>query len=789
MMATGGVAMTMAAVRMWVRREVATRWPALVVLGVLTGLAGGTALAAVAGARRTATAYARYRQATAAFDAVLFATQVGVVDADFTKVTQLPEVLDAGQFGLAPIAVKEWNIWPLAPVDDRLYRTISRPLLRAGRLPDPHRADEIVVNQAAARRFRVHLGQRVTLVSSTDPNSWGNFSMLPSGGPTVAATVVGIGDSAMDLLFSSDQPSFTPSGGFLAAYPQVPRAPNLVVRLRPGTDVRRFRLAAAAALHLPDVPVRDQAEDVKRITHGTDVEGTALLLFAAAVALAAVVLVGQALTRTVYAAAGAAPALRALGLTRPDVVVGLTLPVLLTTVVGALVGLATAVALSPRFPIGLAGHLEPDRGLHADWLVLLPGVALLVLLVVGGAAGAAVRATARRPRQATGPGSALLRAIRATSPLPVAIGAGLALERGSGDRSLPVRPAIAGATAGILGIVGAFGLVHGIDDALTTPQRSGQVWQAVIYPDDTDPIASLVDRLRRDQAVDAVSTVRRVDIDVDGQGLPVYALAPAWSALSFVVLRGRAPAAPDEAVLGPSSAKALHRGVGDEIRVGGAHGRTVRVVGLGLLPHTAHSSFDQGVWMTADGLDPVDPLRDHPEQESALLVAFHRGVPTDATIARLQQAGFGVEPASLPQDVTFLNNVRTLPKALAGFLALLGLAALAHVLVTAVRRRRHDLAVLRAIGFRPLQAASCVLWQATTVAVVAIVLGVPLGIAVGRWSWRWVADATPLLYVAPVAALAILTAVPAALLLANAIAVLPARRASRLRPAEVLRSE
>ena len=42
---------------------------------------------------------------------------------------------------------------------------------------------------------------------------------------------------------------------------------------------------------------------------------------------------------------------------------------------------------------------------------------------------------------------------------------------------------------------------------------------------------------------------------------------------------------------------------------------------------------------------------------------------------------------------------------------------------------------------------------------------------------------------APVAALAIATAIPAALLLANAIAALPARRAARLRPAEVLRAE
>lgn len=125
------------------------------------------------------------------------------------------------------------------------------------------------------------------------------------------------------------------------------------------------------------------------------------------------------------------------------------------------------------------------------------------------------------------------------------------------------------------------------------------------------------------------------------------------------------------------------------------------------------------------------------------------------------------EPVTVPQDVLALRNVRTLPQALAAFLVALALAALGHALVTAVRRRRHDLAVLRALGFPPRQNAACIAWQATTVAVVGLVLGLPLGVVVGRLSWRWVADSTPLLYVPPVAA----------------------RRAARLRPAEVLRSE
>jgi ABC-type lipoprotein release transport system permease subunit len=147
------------------------------------------------------------------------------------------------------------------------------------------------------------------------------------------------------------------------------------------------------------------------------------------------------------------------------------------------------------------------------------------------------------------------------------------------------------------------------------------------------------------------------------------------------------------------------------------------------------------------------------------------------------------EAASLPQDVLFLRRVRTLPIALAAFLVFLAIAALGHALVTAVRRRRHDLAILRALGFRPRQSAACIAWLATTVGVIGLVIGIPLGILAGRVAWRWVAERTPLVYVPPIATLAILLLIPCTLLVVNVLAALPARRASRLQAADVLRTE
>ena len=780
-----------AAIALWVHSEVGRRWKALVALGILAGLVGGLAMAAVAGARRTDTAYQRHREATGRADAIVFGTLAGIFPADYTPVRDLPEVEDAGEFTLAPLGVEGYpTLGQLAPNDDRLYRTIARPLLVAGRLPDPGRADELVINRNAARQLGLGVGEVVRVLSGRelDPTA-------PLGtGPTLEARIVGIGDSTMELIFGGgEEPGFVPSAALLGDHPEIPRAGNLVVRLRPGTDVAAFGRRAAEAMGVPYLPVRDLAEDTKRITHGTDLERTALLLFAAAVALAGIVLVGQALSRFIYALAQPASALRALGFTRNGLVSGFTLPLSLTAATGALTAFATAPALSRWFPIGLAGRLEPDRGLHVDWPVILAGAVMISAMVMVGAGLSAVRATRSRARAVVASGRSPVAALRrlGAAPLPAVIGAGLALERGEGERALPVRPALAGAVAAVLGAVGAFGLLHGIDDALLRPERSGQFWHAALLPGEGQPVEELVTAVAAADRVSEVYLVRNSDIDLDGVGVALYALTPHRGSRMFTVLEGRQPVSADEIVLGPATARALGKEVGDPVLVEGADAREVRVVGKGLFTQTPHFSFDQGAWMSVDGFDAVAPPGDGARDEG-VLARFAPGVPVEAGIAGLAErlgSKVEIEPAGLPQDVALLGNVRILPKALAGFVVLLGIGALGHVLATAVRRRRHDLAVLRALGFGPPQVAGCVAWQAVTVALVALLVGVPLGIAAGRWSWRWVADATPLLYIPPLATAIVVLSVPAALVVAGVMAALPARRAARLRPADVLRAE
>jgi hypothetical protein len=221
-----------------------------------------------------------------------------------------------------------------------------------------------------------------------------------------------------------------------------------------------------------------------------------------------------------------------------------------------------------------------------------------------------------------------------------------------------------------------------------------------------------------------------------------------------------------------------------------------KIVGSALLGQTAHSSFDQGAWITPPAFNKLVPPVDEEGNpsfvgEPVVAITGRPGVKPEALGKHLTETtgNEGIEGASLPQDVVFLKNVRNLPRGLAAFLIVLGVAAVGHALIMTVRRRRHDLAVLRAMGLRPRQSAACILWQAMTVAVVALIIGIPIGVVIGRLSWRWVADTTPLLYVPPIAIVAIIVAIPAAIAMANMLAVYPAAQASGVRPAEVLRTE
>ena len=106
-----------------------------------------------------------------------------------------------------------------------------------------------------------------------------------------------------------------------------------------------------------------------------------------------------------------------------------------------------------------------------------------------------------------------------------------------------------------------------------------------------------------------------------------------------------------------------------------------------------------------------------------------------------------------------------------------------------MRRRRRDLALLKTLGFTRRQLAATVGWQASIPAIIGITVGVPVGIALGRWLWILFARE---IYAVPeptVPVVSVVFVALGALVLANLVAALPGRSAARTPAALVLRTE
>jgi ABC-type antimicrobial peptide transport system permease subunit len=113
---------------------------------------------------------------------------------------------------------------------------------------------------------------------------------------------------------------------------------------------------------------------------------------------------------------------------------------------------------------------------------------------------------------------------------------------------------------------------------------------------------------------------------------------------------------------------------------------------------------------------------------------------------------------------------------------------LVHLLVVSVSRRRREIGLLKALGLVNGQVASVVAWQATTLAFVGIVIGVPLGIVVGRAVWTAFGSNLGVVPVSVVPMWLIAGLAAGVIVVANLLAVAPALTAARIKPGLLLRT-
>ena len=455
-------------------------------------------------------------------------------------------------------------------------------------------------------------------------------------------------------------------------------------------------------------------------------------------------------------------------------------------------------------PIGAAAFAEPHPGIGVDWVVLGAGWVIAPLLVLAGAAAAAASAlTVGRQHPGRRRSAIAATASRAGLAVPVVIGARFAFEPERGQYAVPVRPAVVGAVAGDLGVLAAFTFAAGVSDAAANPARFGQTWQLATFlglnGHDFGPASQVVRAVAADRDVIGVDDAR-IGGGQSGQvSIESYTYDPvAGKRPSTVLAAGRLPAARNEIALAPITARQLHAVTGSTIRItGGPAPRVVKVTGIGFVPAGPHNGDADGAWLTPAGFDWIFAGAHYSFKFHAATVALRPGADVQSVARRLDavaaaipggQAFTFTPPAQLP-ELEALKDLEVLPLALSAFLALLAIGAVGHALSITVNRRRHELAVLRALGMARLQTRIVVATQASLLAVIGLMFGVPLGVAVGRNICRVVAGFTPLAYQPPLPVWALLLIGPVALLAANTLAIWPQQRAARLRTGQALRTE
>jgi hypothetical protein len=797
----------------WIRfrAELRSGWRAWALLALAAGLAGGLVVGMAAAARRTETTFDRFLTHINAADAYVGrGFSFGEERLDFDRIARLPQVAGSQRQLLLAVVAQSRSGRPIypngpkslevqVPSDGRRVDSIDRAKVLRGRLPDPARPDELLADTKSAHDLGVGLGDWVTMRVLSHATVWKNakvrFSAGPRkarGGPLVRLRVVGVAafwksDTESGYLYLTPAFYRAHGGGALGSWLE-----ELEVRLKRGSaDLPAFRAGVRRIAGNLAYALFDPAATLPKVERSIDLQAQALRLLSAFAAAAALLLIGQALFRQATLESAAHPVLRALGMTRGQLVLIGALRAVAIAVPAALLTVLTAFLLSPLAPIGRARDLEPNPGLEFDSMAIVVGSGILFAAVLVMGFLAAARAAGRRgvagdrPRslRRTSLGSVLG---RAGWPPPLVTGVHMAIDRGSRASAVPVGATLVAAILAVAVTATAVTFAASLSRLLDTPRLYGQTWDFETGNIGPPLPPAQVRRVKADLMFSDVGLGEARPIEIAGKEVGARAIDSVKGSIAPTVLEGRAPKRPGEVLLGVKTFDALHRDIGDVIVVhNGRRAVRLRVVGRGVLPATKWNKLDEGAAFSFQDLKRIDPSA----AANLIEVRVAPDVDRGAALRRLSLILDSPSEATRPTDIGDFGGVEALPSLIIAVFAAAGAAALAHALITSIRRRRRDLAVLKTIGFTGRQVAAAVAWQATTVAAIGILVGLPLGLAVARFTWNVFADDIGV--VPEVVTPAVLTAavVPAAILLANLIAVLPGWNAARTRPAIVLRAE
>ena len=639
---------------------------------------------------------------------------------------------------------------------------------------------EIVIERSFAELVNVHIGDRLTALSSLDRPSLlvvGEAIDMDEGSAELTTPWVWVTEAQARALLPDPE------------YKVVYRFAS-----RPGdADLRNAMARIKAAV--PPGSITDAFDylvlrNVFGITN--QIVLTLMLAFGAFALLACAAIMGNLVTGMVVAGYREIGIMKAIGYTPAQVVAALVGLMLIPALAGSLVGIPAGVLLS----LPLVEREAHSMGLAAQ-LPFVPEVGLLSLV---GVLGVVIMASALPALRAGGlrPVRAISRGMVPATPAPGGLGSLLrrlplpeSLALGAGDAfARPFRGSLSALAVlvGVVCLVFAFGLRESLDSILTDGgalQGDVGVWREAAYAD-TKVMAAL------ESQPDTAAIIGEAGglVIIPGVTGPVYVTAYRGDSkrLRMPLISGRWFNGPGEVVMPRATLNEAHLHVGDRFDAV-LEGHPVRLQVVGEDFHL----FGQGFWVDMD-FSTLAQVK--PEASPQRYDVFLNSASDASAYAHRVQAiepNFMVVSATGAGSLSAINVLNTVMLILAGILGLIAVAGVFGALLLSIRERARDIAVLKALGMRPAQVILMVAAAAGVLGVAGSALGVPAGVAVHRVLMTTVGvylgnDLPPgVLDVFSAPGLLLLGL--AGISLALVASLLPARWAARTRVAEVLHSE
>jgi hypothetical protein len=817
-------------------------WGSYVSLTLLIALVGGLSMASLAGARRTDSSFPAYLRSTqpattqvfTAIDDPALGINSGFNPTLNAKIAKLPFVqrtavsvgfdgnIDLGSVrGVHPHSSPGET--PPTVIGGDEYLTLDRVTLIAGRLFDPNKPDEAVVNAQAMREMGVHIGSVIAVPFYTDHESTSaNYNGPPHDVPKI--TIVGevvinstVVQDDIDALASGVvllSPTLTTQLATCCAYysgtaievaggaTNVARVQAEVAKIDP---IAKFAIGGGGS---PTQALDKAQQEIKP-------ESVALGVFGLIAAIAAILIAGLTVGRLLRTQSDEFRTLHALGANSWMAIGTELVGVILAIVMGALLAVALAVGLSPLAPLGPVRFVYPYRGISFDWTILGFGLIALIIVLAMIALVLARRELRRlRPdRRVDAPSSdSWVTRMTTMSGIPLSFATGLrfALKSGRGPQAAPVRSAIVGAVLAVVVLVTTVTFGASLDNLVSHPKLYGWNWNYALlsgFAGQEDlPGPQVATMFDDDHYVAAWSGANFARATLDGHSVQMMTESPG-ARVAPPLLSGHGLRAANQIVLGQQTLASLHKSVGDSVTFynGKSKATTLRIVGTATLtPVSKGIEMGNGALVATSDFpisltNTQDTAIDGPQ---VVLIRLRSGTNTaDALksvhgiIYRLnrvkgdQGTAGGLVAQLRPAEIVNYRSMGATPAILGGGLALGAVVALALTLVASVRRRRRELALLKTLGFVRRQLAAAVAWQSSIAVAIGVVIGVPLGIMAGRGLWNLFAHEIDAVPVPSVPGLVIVFIVVGALVLANAVAAIPGRMAAGTSTALVLREE